>query len=296
MTQKVLFMKGLPGSGKSTYAKELVTKGWKRVNKDDLRAMMDNSNWSKENEKQVNDIQDRLILDLVAKGHNVVVDNTHILGNHIERITGLIRASGYTDVDVSTHFMATPVSTCIARDLARPNSVGKKVIRRMYESAKELYVQKYKSNPDLPTGIIVDIDGTLAHMNGRSPYDYTKVTTDTVDETVKEIVNRYRNTDPLSGDQCYVIIVSGRDDTCKEETINWLNDNGIYFDELHMRDPELVDEEGKKLDDTVIKRDIFEKWIRNRYNIKFVLDDRNRVVEMWRGLGLKVLQVEEGDF
>lgn len=41
---KLLVLKGLPASGKSTYAKELVNKGWKRVNKDDLRAMIDDRN------------------------------------------------------------------------------------------------------------------------------------------------------------------------------------------------------------------------------------------------------------
>jgi len=51
---KVLILKGLPASGKSTYAKELVAKGnWKRINKDDLRAMLDCSKWSKANEKFV---------------------------------------------------------------------------------------------------------------------------------------------------------------------------------------------------------------------------------------------------
>ena len=45
-----------------------------------------------------------------------------------------------------------------------------------------------------------------------------------------------------------------------------------------------------------IKREIFENYIRDYYNIQFVLDDRNQVVEMWRSLGLKCLQVQEGDF
>ena len=48
---KLLILKGLPASGKSTYAKELVSKGWKRVNKDDLRSMIDGGKWSKKNEE-----------------------------------------------------------------------------------------------------------------------------------------------------------------------------------------------------------------------------------------------------
>lgn len=298
MTQKVLFMKGLPGSGKSTYAKDLVNKGWKRVNKDEIRAMLDNGKWSNNNEKTVIAVQDQIILDLIEKGHNVVIDNTHIMGGHIPRITGLIRAAGFSDVAIDTHFMDTPLSVCIARDMARPaeTSVGKRVIRRLYNAIKDLYVEKYEPNPDLPWCLIVDIDGTLAHSTGRSPYDYTQVLTDEVDEEIRDMVNRYRTPDALGNPANYIIIVSGRDDTCKEDTLQWLNDNGVYFDELHMRDTEAVDKDGNKLDDTVIKKDIYNKWIKNRYNVRFVLDDRNRVVDMWRSLGLKVLQVGEGDF
>ena len=52
--QKVIVLRGLIASGKSTYAKQLVEKlGWKRVNKDDLRAMVDNSIWSDKNEKEI---------------------------------------------------------------------------------------------------------------------------------------------------------------------------------------------------------------------------------------------------
>ena len=58
---KLLMLRGLPASGKSTYAKELADKGWIRVNKDDLRAMLNNSNWSKGNEKRVLKLRDDII-------------------------------------------------------------------------------------------------------------------------------------------------------------------------------------------------------------------------------------------
>lgn len=54
--------------------------------------------------------------------------------------------------------------------------------------------------------------------------------------------------------------------------------------------------EGDIRKDSIVKREIFENYIRDYYNIQFVLDDRNQVVEMWRSLGLKCLQVQEGDF
>lgn len=54
--------------------------------------------------------------------------------------------------------------------------------------------------------------------------------------------------------------------------------------------------EGDIRKDSIVKRELFEKYVRPYYNIEFVLDDRNQVVEMWRSLGLKCLQVAEGDF
>ena len=49
-------------------------------------------------------------------------------------------------------------------------------------------------------------------------------------------------------------------------------------------------------EDSVVKYEIYRDHIRDNYNIKFVLDDRQRVVDMWRGQGLRVLQVDKGDF
>lgn len=225
------------------------------------------------------------------KGYNVIVDDTNLSPTHDKRLREL--ADGYGNGERATFeekFFDTPLAECIRRDMLRPESVGKKVIRRMYEGIRELYEPKLTYNPSLPDCIIVDIDGTLAHMNGRSPYDYSKVSTDIADPVVVDIVRRYRQTDPIEDNPLYVVIVSGREDGCKAETEQWLKDNYIPYDELHMRKAD------DSRDDRIVKKEIYDEWIKKRYNVKFVLDDRNRVVEMWRSLGLKVLQVGEGDF
>jgi len=95
MKNKVIILKGLPASGKSTWAKEFLdnnmfaTKGsgWMRINKDDLRAMMHNSKWSKGNEKQILIIRDAAIRSALANGYNVIVDDTNFAPQHIETIT-----------------------------------------------------------------------------------------------------------------------------------------------------------------------------------------------------------------
>ena len=145
-------------------------------------------------------------------------------------------------------------------------------------------VEPVKHVPSLPTVIIYDIDGTVALMNNRSPFDWSKVHQDNVNEPVASIVREY------SEAGYPVFAVSGRDGSCKELTENWLKANNIPYDALFMR------EAGDSRKDSIVKREIFENFFRGKYNIKFVLDDRNQVVSMWRSLGLTCLQVADGNF
>ena len=87
-----------------------------------------------------------------------------------------------------------------------------------------------------------------------------------------------------------IIIVSGRTDDCFKETTEWLINNNIPFDDLFMR------KAGDTREDSIIKKEIFDNHLKNRYNILAVFDDRNRVVSMWRSLGLTCLQVAYGFF
>lgn len=130
--------------------------------------------------------------------------------------------------------------------------------------------------------IIVDIDGTLAKMNGRGPFEWDRVGEDKVNDPVRLMVNLYPGK---------VIIFSGRDGVCRPETFTWLVKNHIRFDELFMRP------EGNNEKDSIIKRRLFDEHIAGKYEIEFVLDDRNQVVDMWRkDLELTCFQVDYGDF
>lgn len=280
---KLIMLKGLPASGKTTYAKKLAESGYVRVNKDDMRSMLHGGKWSKENEKQVLAIRDQIISNSLENGKSVVVDDTNFAPKHAERLKQLAQNHGAT---FETKFFDVPVEDCIKRDLQRPNSVGEKVIWRMYNESLKPPAEEYIPPSDKPKAIICDIDGTLAHMTGRSPYDYSRISEDLVDETIKSVVNMYYE------QAIKVLIVSGRKKECLKATHKWLEDNQVNYDELFI-DREA--EDNRK--DTILKREMFDAHIRNHYHVLFVLDDRNQVVDMWRNeLGLKVLQVAEGDF
>lgn len=142
---------------------------------------------------------------------------------------------------------------------------------------------------NLPYALICDIDGTLAlNTSGRSPYDWSRVGEDTLNAPIAEIVTLYSVIK-----NCKILFVSGRDEVCKLQTFDWLKKHGFYRNET---DALLMRPEGNNEKDSVIKERIYRDHIEGKYNVRFVLDDRNQVVRMWRDLGLTCLQVADGAF
>jgi hypothetical protein len=88
-----------------------------------------------------------------------------------------------------------------------------------------------------------------------------------------------------------VIFCSGRSDDARPATERWLAGHvGVPYDALHMR------RTGDNRRDSVVKGEIFDRKIRDRYHVVGVFDDRQQVVRMWRARGLPVFQVAEGNF
>ena len=136
---------------------------------------------------------------------------------------------------------------------------------------------------------IIDIDGTLAHRRGRSPYDYDRVKEDTIDNLIRWQIEKFIVADIT------VILCSGRPETCREDTEDWLSDNDVQYDELFMRPADAL-RDGNQLPDWIVKYGLFDTHIRDYYNVIVCIDDRNQVVQMWRELGLRCWQVANGDF
>jgi len=277
--KKVILTKGLPASGKTTWAKKLINKHpnmYKRVNKDDLREMLDNSKWSKSSEKFILKIRDNIILKALDFGKHVIVDDTNLHPKHEINIKELVKGKAVVEIK---DFTDVPLQICIERDLKREKSVGKKVIKNMYNSFLKKDVKPPKYNPELPDIVICDLDGTLALHNGRNPYDASTCDQDLLNAPVADIINHEK-----------FILVSGREDKYRKQTLKFLTKYNIRYSKLLMR------KTGDFRNDAIVKKEIYEKYIKDKYNVKFVLDDRNRVVEMWRSLGLTCLQVADGDF
>ena len=216
---------------------------------------------------------------------DIIVDATHLTPKYESQIRELV--GNRADVIIKD-FTDVPLETCISNDLKRPNSVGSVVIQEMYEKTlkKEPVKKVIEYDPALPDAIMVDMDGTLANIDWRNPYDASECDKDGVYNDVVELVDALHQND----EDLNIIIVSGRMNKFRFPTVYWLNKNLMYWDLLLMRE---TDDYRK---DFIIKEEIYNDNIKGKYNVKLVLDDRNQVVNMWRSLGLRCLQVDEGNF
>jgi predicted kinase len=301
-------MRGYPGSGKSTRARQIAKgTGAVVVCRDDLRLMLHGVYWDGRHahENGVSIAEHAQVDALLKSGRSVVVDATHLRAKYLRAWAKLAAKRGAA---FRIENVLTDVDECVHRDRVRALSggryVGGDVIHKLaekfpvdrwpdLEADKPFTPEPVEIVPALPWAILVDIDGTLAHMTGRSPYDYDAVHTDEVDVQIRWLLNQIWDADETPP---RTIIMSGRPDTRRKATEDWLALQGVLYDELHMRPAGAVDARGNQLPDYVVKHDLFNEHIRGRYNVRFVLDDRQQVVDLWRAMGLKCLQVAEGDF
>jgi len=291
----IIILRGIPASGKSTYAKQLVKDNpgmYKRINRDDMREMLDVYHFSKGNEKFVKKVRDILIKMALEDGKHVIVDDTNISMKNINRITQLAdehrKKTGH-DVKVEVKEFEVDLEEAIERDSKRERPVGSRTIRKMHRQLTGKYDDRgphYKPQDEtLPPAIICDLDGTLCVIHDRSPYDGTACESDLLNQPVFDIVKNYHD----MGHQ--IILLSGRTDDAKPQTERWLAKYNVPYHQLIMR------KHDDKRRDSIIKRELFENNIKGKYFVRFVLDDRNQVVDMWRqDLGLACLQVNYGDF
>jgi predicted kinase len=283
--------KGLPGSGKTHWSQEKQREdpNLVLVSKDDIRAMLHGGRWSKGNEKQVLRIRDAIVRDTLLAGHNLVLHDTNLHQSHIARMHAIaqeLRKANNIHVDVEVvDFTDVPLQTCIERDLLRPRSVGEKVIRRMWYdflAPQPLLPPTY--NPDLPDAVVCDLDGSLALLGGRSPYDSTGLC---LQDTVSIPVARILQMESDLGTD--ILITSGRDEVVRGFTEEWLSANHIPYAHLFMR---IADD---RRPDTTVKKEIYEKYMEGQYNIRYIIDDRPSVCRMWRSLSLSLFQVGDPD-
>lgn len=182
---KVKFLIGIPASGKSYWSKDYVGKNpdWVRVNRDDFRFMLKDMPVC---EMKVENLITKMVGDSIVNAlmskFNVIVDNTNLKAKYLTPLIELVKP--YADIDFQIFDIS--IEKAIERDNKRDKKVGSEVIKRMYNDYRILldtfdfsHIRKrqkvyptHKFTPGLPYCAVFDIDGTLAHMNGkRGPFD-----------------------------------------------------------------------------------------------------------------------------
>jgi predicted kinase len=293
----LLITRGLPASGKTTFARKFQPYVV-RVNRDDVRRMLHGRRlftpWA---EGQVTAVQRAMVEALLRARADVIVDDTNLRPRTVREWAELAARYGAT---FEVHdFTDVPLAECLRRDAERPadERVGEVGIRRMYDrylkgrtlplpipSVNQADV-RYVPDDTLPPAVLVDIDGTVAVMGDRGPYDWHRVGEDAPNQAVIAAVRAMH----AAGNA--IVFCTGRDESSRDETDAWLDlFVGVPYEGLFMRPW------GDSRRDSIVKQEIFESQIRDRWRIVGVFDDRQHVVRMWRSLGLTVFQVAEGDY
>ena len=224
---------------------------------------------------------------------NVIVDATNVKVKYVDQF---IEEFKY-DADIEYQVFDISLDKAIERDNNRTTKVGDVVIKRMFKDfqifmdsfhfqpvnkiERRPLIQPDFNNP-LHDAIIFDIDGTLALMGKRGPFDWDKVFVDDINPLIAEQTKFHFNQGRT------IIILSGRDESCRKDTEEWLDFYGINRDMVLMR---------KKDDyrkDTIIKKEIYDNHIKGKFNILAVYDDRLSVIEMWFKEGIFTFNVNQG--
>lgn len=300
MSAKLTICRGLPCSGKSTWAIAQQKKhdGIVRVNRDILRDMLHANDFNHPNEQLTNHIRDHIIKEALKRGRWVICDDTNLRPRVVRNLKKLAGPNIPVEEVVFEIEWEVAWQRELDRRLADPGHVNvpEIIIRKMADDWAqwkhvdttpdwhEEKVDQVVVDPTLPWAVMCDLDGTLAHFTDRGPYDHMRCSTDDVDERVSNVLDLY------AAQGFTIILMSGRDGESRELTEKWLLDHKITYNELYMRTS------GDQRKDSKIKRELFDEHVRGHYNIHVVLDDRNQVVDTWRDMGLVVWQVAPGDF
>lgn len=290
---RLYIMRGLPSSGKSTKAEEIVSHGnTVRINKDLLRTMLHYDKFTGKNEDNTRKASITLANHFLSNGVNVVIDDTNLNPKTLKDYEQLAEIKSWQfgeKISVDIIDMYTGVGECISRDLIRAQkgerSVGKDVIIKMAMQYQEFL----KGEPF----ILCDLDGTLCDIKHRLKYargeekNWDKFFAGVPDDTLREDVAQ-KLVSACGDFNARVILVSARPERCRKDTEEWLAKQGVsghYM--LFMRGGH------DKRDDTIVKKEFYEKYLKH-LNIVKVFDDRPKVIRMWRELGLDVEDVGEG--
>lgn len=292
--RKVILTVGASASGKTTFVVQQMRKGSTRLetvnlNRDDVRFELfceGDRDWSKykfntANEARVTEVIDEAAAEAFQYRYNIIISDTNLNPAVRNKWKNLAKLYDYEYVEIPFECEWTEL---VKRNNNRKGGIDLKILRDQYMKMNEYLGRKtYTPDESKPKAFIVDVDGTVADMEGiRKPYDWDKVHLDRPRESVIAMVTGLMN----SGYK--IIFLSGRDGVCFHKTRDWLKEYFGHFETLLMR------KEDDQRKDYIIKEELFWK-IADDYNIVGAIDDRHQVLRLWEELGIKdIINVNRG--
>ncbi len=143
--------------------------------------------------------------------------------------------------------------------------------------------------------VIFDIDGTLADIThrlhfikGEGKKDWDAFHAACVEDTpIPEIIMVAQT---IARTSHQIVLMTGRMDTVRSETVKWLDEHEVPLASLYMR------KAGDYRPDHEIKRQFLAEIRSSGFTVILAFDDRQQVVDMWRSEGIRCCQVAPGDF
>lgn len=290
--QTLHMLRGLPASGKSTKARELVAANdtTARVNKDLLREMISyvdkgekkrrDWNW----ERAVQDIEIEAARVLLDQGLSVVVDDTNLKDRH-EEIWKKVAREFRAEFVVHDLLKEVSVEECARRDSERDVPVGRAVIYGMATYAG--LIDSANEAVDLDRYIVCDLDGTLCDIehrvhhikDGKKDWDrfFDAMVYDKLNGHVKSLI-----VDSYAGTPC--VFVTGRPESHRILCVQWLDYYEVPYHSILMR------RTNDRRPDWVIKAELIEKYL-NPAKIEMWIDDRASVIRTIRAHKIPVTDV-----
>lgn len=296
--QSIILTRGLPGSGKSTYAIQWVSEDPEtraRVNRDDIRFELygeyvmknDKRGSVKDKERHVTEVQHGRLKDALAAGKSVIVDDTNLNPMSFRTFGKLAEEH---NVSLINKDFPIDIDECIRRNNNRDRVVPEHVIRGMaskYMGANgefhlfpNTYPVKDIIKPETKRhAIIFDADGTLVDVRGIRHY----------------VRGKWRDFDAFHRSSYFsppnqhvldmamdadregyaVIVVTAREDKYRDVTQAWLDKHNVPYENIYMRPT------GDSRKDAVVKYEILDTILED-YDVVHAVDDNPAVNEVWQ--------------
>ena len=305
MTKKLILTRGIQGSGKSTWARKWVEEDPEhriRINNDDIRNML-GVYWVISRECLVSDIKKRTAQYAMDKNYDIVVDNMNLNPKEVKFWEDLVfthnetvKNSEFTDkydiYEIEFKDFFIPLEECIRRDSMRSNPIGEKIIRETWRRYKhfiqtsevEHYVNNLKPYEGKPKCIVIDMDSTICFNMSKRPWYGEGAAEGMINDIpnigVCDIIKQLQK-------QYTIVVATGRDTSQAEVTKQWLDKQGIIVNDYFFRT------NGDYRKGIEIKKEEIIA-ILEKYDIVAIFEDCESIVQMYRDMGLTVLQPNKG--